>query len=132
MSSIGKSIIDTPNEDSNAPDGVADMPPEQEAQLSEAEIEEAHKQFAYWQASETLKPVLWDCNLIINGVRYNALLINDEEPDHRKVAAAIATIYTSYSIQQFLNLIVSGEATVVAHKARILSDEDIKQNYIPF
>lgn len=129
--SIGQSLVDTPLEDVAASVGVADVPPEQEAALTAAEEAEAMEAAAYWSAVTTLKPVLWQCDVVIRAVRYDALLISKEEPDHRKVAAAIATAY-KLDVHTLINEIVNMGAPVLVHPAVIYDDDDIKDNYIPF
>lgn len=127
MSKIGQSIIDTPIEDElDAAYTLEPITPEDEA--------EAAEQQAIWSATTTLKDYLWEVNIVVNAVRYSGLMASKDEPDHRQVAAVIATVYGmgTDGTARLLNAITSGKATVLSHKPTIHDADSIQTNYIPF
>lgn len=127
MSKIGQSIIDTPIEDElDAMPTLEPITPEDEA--------EAMEQQAIWSATTTLKDYLWEVNIVVNAVRYSGLMISKDEPDHRQVAAVIATVYDmgTDGTVKLLNAINHGRATVLSHKPTIHDSDSITTNYIPF
>ena len=115
--SIGQSIVDTEQEEV-----LAAMPTlEPEHQPTPEEEAEAMEAMAYWSAVGTLKPVLWEVNIVFNSVRYSGLMISKEEPDHRQAAALIATVYNLgiTGASDLITAINNGQATVLSHKATI-------------
>lgn len=128
--SIGQSIVDTEQEEV-----LAAMPTlEPEHQPTPEEEAEAMEAMAYWSAVSTLKPVLWEVNIVYNSVRYSGLMISKEEPDHRQAAALIATVYSLgiTGASELITAIAAGQATVLSHQPTIHDEETINANYIPF
>lgn len=110
---------------------VNDTPPEQVEAEAKAEQAEAEQANALWSATTTLKPYLWEVNIVLNAVRYSGLLLSEDEPDHRRAVALIATIY-GMDVSLLLNAVLAGHATVLSQKPHIYDDDDIKNNYTPF
>ena len=130
MSNIGQSIIDTPQEEA-----LAAMPTlEPDVPLTPEEIAEAEEAAALWSATTTLKPFLWEVNIVLNSVRYSGLMLSKEEPDHRKAAALIATVYSlgTTGAADLITAIAGGRATVLSHRPTIHDEESINANHIPF
>lgn len=128
--SIGQSLVDTPQEEV-----LAAMPTlEPEWTPTPEEEAEAMEQHAIWSSIGVLKPVLWEVNIVFNSVRYSGLMISKEEPDHRKAAALIATVYSLgiTGAADLIEAVATGRATVLSHQPTIHDEETINANYIPF
>lgn len=136
MSKIGQSIIDTPVEQEldamHTLEPIeygsmgANPTPEEEAEAMEAQ--------AIWSSVTTLKPYLWEVNIVVGGVRYSGLMTSKVEPDHRQAAALIATVYSLgvTGAAQLIDAVNTGKATVLSHQPTIHDEDTIKDNYIPF
>lgn len=104
-----------------------DIPPEQVAYEDEQQM---MREQNLWRFTTDAKELLWQVECIINGVRYDALMVGDK-PSEREGLAAIATKYDT-QIRRLLGYYSSGIATVLIHVPTLYTLDDIKDNYIPF